>query len=149
MNGMNSSSSDGIPPSIPLAQVHRLASTAYVCRNPSLCSTMFCGPFVVVFVFLPFAFSSSSGRLRGRLRLKIRSSGSFGSASRDIVIYLRERANQWADWFSTDSFTAFGGIMRAVLPCLQKKRLFPIVRRVVSPKIKKGKGVESTQSCCK
>lgn len=35
--------------------------------------------------------------------------------------------------------------MRAVLPCLRKrKRLFPFMRRDVSPKIRKGKGVESS-----
>ena len=47
--------------------------------------------------------------------------------------------------FSTDSFTLVGGKMRAVLPCLRKrKRLFPFMRRDVSPKIRKGKGVESS-----
>ena len=46
--------------------------------------------------------------------------------------------------FSTDSFYRRWRYNACGAPSpSEKKRVFPIVRRVVSPKIKKGKGVES------
>jgi len=65
-------------------------------RNPSLCSTVFVVPsYCVCFSFRVFVFVGAAARELLSFDLKI-SSGSLGSASRDIGIYPL-RANQWAD----------------------------------------------------
>ena len=72
------------------------ASTAHVLSQPVVVLyhvlwTLRCC--VCFFTFRVFVFVGADAR-EGLRFLKIRSSGSFGFASRDIVIYLRERANQ-------------------------------------------------------
>ena len=77
---------------------------------------------VCFFTFRVFVFVGADAR-EGLRFLKIRSSGSFGFASRDIVIYLREPSEpKWAD-SARIPFTVVEGTMRAVLPCLQKEEI--------------------------